>query len=584
MSQPVVSLVALAMLLCSVGAHAAEREAAATVPMSKPADLIFTNGKIRTPDGWAEAMTVNDGVITFVGRDAAALAGRGPATQVIDLGGDVVLPGLHDSHLHALRSGLEQYACAFPAGARPEAIAAQVKACAVTMKPGQWVLGGDWVASTFRAGQQTKAFLDKVSPDHPVRLSDESHHSAWVNSRALAVARITRDTPNPSGGAIERDARGEPTGILRETAMDLVDRKVPEPSVAEKRASLILATNQMLSYGITSFTDAGVTEENIGTFASLAEDGLLKQRVRGCIRWPAAPAGARMAAETLIETRANYSRGRFKLDCVKVVLDGVPTESRTAAMLEPYAHSTLHGDADAKGMLMFPQTLLNEGAARFDRQGLIMKFHAAGDAAVRAAIDAVAYVRQVNGDAGPSHDVAHANFVNTADLPRVRALNMTWEFSPYVWYPASVDNNGIRQVIGDERMRRWTPIKDGLASGALVVAGSDWSVVPSVNPWLAIETMMTRQTPGGSPTMVGEDQRISLDDALRIFTVNGAIHQGHRSVVGSIEPGMLADVIVLDRNPYEAPPTQIHTTKVKLTFIAGEKVFDAANPPGLVAH
>jgi predicted amidohydrolase YtcJ len=161
---------------------------------------------------------------------------------------------------------------------------------------------------------------------------------------------------------------------------------------------------------------------------------------------------------------------------------------------------------------------------------------------------------------------------------------MTWEFSPYVWYPASVDNNGIRQVIGDERMRRWTPIKDGLASGALVVAGSDWSVVPSVNPWLAIETMMTRQTPGGSPTMVGEDQRTSLDDALRIFTVNGAIHQGHRSVVGSIEPGMLADVIVLDRNPYEAPPTQIHTTKVKLTFIAGEKVFDAANPPGLVAH
>jgi predicted amidohydrolase YtcJ len=182
------------------------------------------------------------------------------------------------------------------------------------------------------------------------------------------------------------------------------------------------------------------------------------------------------------------------------------------------------------------------------------------------------------------HHVGHSTFVDPADIPRVRELQMSWEFSPYIWYPTPIAAIDIRAAVGDERMKRWVPIKDALDTGALVVAGSDWSVVPSVNPWLAIETMVTRQKPGGSAETLGEQERVTLDEAFRILTENGAKLMGHRDKVGSIEVGMHADVIVTATNPFDAPIAEVHATKVKMTFIDGEKVFDAASPPKLTAH
>jgi predicted amidohydrolase YtcJ len=530
---------------------------------------------------------VRGGVITAVGTDAVVRRLAGGATRAIDLKGATVMPGLHDMHVHVLFAGLEQYACGFRPGATPQEIADAVRGCANGKPGGEWISGGNWVAAVFAPGQQNKSFLDAVAPNSPVVLSDESHHSSWVNSRALDLAGITRDTPNPPGGIIERDAQGEPTGLLRETAMGLVSRIVPPPDEAAKREALRLATAQMLSYGITSFTDAGINAENVATMSELSRTGDLKQRVRGCIRWPAAPQAANDAAESLLAARVRYATPRFRLDCVKVVLDGVPTESHTAAMLAPYTGGSSgddHSDGRDRGILMIPQPVLNEAITRFDQAGLLVKFHAAGDAAVRSAIDAVAVARRANGPGGPMHDVAHNSFVDPADVMRVKNLHMTWEFSPYIWYPTPIAADDIRAAVGDARMQRWIPVRDAVASGALVVAGSDWSVVPSVNPWLAIETLVTRQRPGGSRETLGEGQRISLEEALRIFTENGALQMGHRHEVGSLEAGMRADLVVTEQNPFKIPITRVHATKVRMTFIDGELVFDAARPPRLKAR
>lgn len=550
------------------------------------ADLILTNGQIKTPFGWAQAVAIRDGIIVSVGDSADMVKLRDRKTDFIDLEGDAVLPGLHDSHVHALFAGLEQYQCGFAAGASPDAIADAVAACVESSSPGDWIRGGNWVAAVFERGQQDKAFLDALAPDNPVLLNDEAHHSLWVNSKALELAGITRETTDPDGGIIERDQAGEPNGLLRESAARLVERVVPPASEALRRDALILATNQMLSFGITSFTVASVRTPDIGPLSTLSEQGLIKQRVRGCIVWAPAPEEVNSMGETLLATRALYSQPRFSPDCVKIFLDGVPTESHTGAMLAPYEDATtdVENDRPEKGLLLIPQEVLDEAVTRFDRQGLHIKFHAAGDAAARAAIDAVAAARDANGTGGPLHHVGHSTFVDVADIPRVREVDMAWEFSPYIWYPTPMAAVDILAAVGAERMKRWVPIKDALDTGALVVAGSDWSVVPSVNPWLAMETMVTRQLPGGSKETLGLQESVTLDEAFRILSVNGARLMGHRDTVGSIEIGMRADVIVTETNPFDIPITSVHATKVRMTFIDGEKVFDAESPPRLTAY
>jgi predicted amidohydrolase YtcJ len=553
--------------------------ATAALAAEKPADTILLNGRVHTPTGWAEAVAVRDGVIVAVGDTKATDAYRGSGSKVVDLKGATVLPGLQDMHAHLLMAGLQQYSCGFPYGAKPAEIAARVKQCASKAQPGAWIVGGNWVGAVFKKGEQNRAFLDKVAPNNPVFLLDESHHSGWANSRALALAGITRETEDPEGGVIDRDAKGNPTGVLREAASFTMQRAIPEPTDAAKRAAATLAARQMLAQGITSFTDALMAVDNMKTLSDLSGEKIIKQRMRGCVLW--SPGDE--AAERLIETRATYAKPRFKTDCVKFMLDGVPTESHTAAMVHPYP-GTATDDPKAKGILMVPQPALNEAAARFDRMGLHMKFHAAGDGAVRAAIDAVEYARKTNGWGGSSHELAHNSFVDRADIPRARPLNLTWEFSPYIWYPTPIVSVDVRRAVGDEMLDRFTPIKEGLDSGANVIVGSDWPVVPSVNPWLAIETMVTRQSPGGGTESIGAGERVTVDQAIRIFTENAAAAMGDRDMVGSIERGMHADIIVIDRNPFEAPVTEIHDTKVRMTFIDGELVYDAANPPPLTAE
>ncbi len=307
----------------------------------------------------------------------------------------------------------------------------------------------------FALGQQTREFLDRVSPDNPVLLTDESHHSMWANSAAPEVAGITADTPDPQNGSIDRDADGRPTGLFREAATALVASSMPPVSESEMREALQFAAGLMAANGITSFTDAGLDRTSLQVMSGMSADGAMKQRTRGCIRWADVAGEERDQAEALIADRQRYRTERFRPDCVKIVLDGVPTESHTAAMLAHYA------DSPETGMVSIASEELIPAVTEFDRQGLHIKFHGAGDAAVRQAVDAAEAARTANGMGGPAHDVGHNSFIDPADLIRVPRLAMSWEFSPYIWYPSPITTD-IAEAVGPERMERWIPIADAL--------------------------------------------------------------------------------------------------------------------------
>ncbi|HUI59379.1 MAG TPA: amidohydrolase family protein, partial [Steroidobacteraceae bacterium] len=383
----------------AVSARAADGQApAAGAAMNHAASLILTGGHIRTSSGWVTSMAVRDGIIVALGssRDVQALSG--PATRLLDLGGATLLPGLSDVHVHPLFAGLMQMRCKIAQGSSLAQTRTAVKACVDKAEPDAWITGGQWDAPALGAVPD-RSVLDRIAPRQPVYLEDTSGHSAWVNSRALQIAGITRSTANPEGGIIERGPRGEPTGILRESATELVSRHIPKPTPQTTRAALQWSLREMLRYGITSYTEAAVgfaagAERELQAYADLADAGVIKQRVTLCITW----APGQPDAEHAIAMRNLYARSRVSPSCVKIFLDGVPTDSHTAAMLEPYtgAIQGREDEASKRGMLLVRQDVLNAAVTRFDQMGLTVKFHAAGDAAVRAGLDAIEAARKAN--------------------------------------------------------------------------------------------------------------------------------------------------------------------------------------------
>jgi predicted amidohydrolase YtcJ len=550
---------------------------AATLPVEGQADMILVNGQVKTSTGWAEAMAVRDGIVTAVGKTSEIRPLGGPKTTIIDVAGETVLPGLHDIHVHPIYGGINEMACKIAQGSSMAATLKEAKACADAAAPGEWVTGGQWDASALGTAPH-KRLLDKVTAGHPIYLEDTSAHSAWVNSKALELAGITAKTPDPKGGIIERDASGAPTGVLRESATQLVYTHIPKASEEKVRAALTWSARKMLSYGITSFTEAAVgftagEQRELEAYDALADKGILKQRITICMVW--VPGNEN--SDQIIAARNYYIRPRISPDCIKMFLDGVPTDSHTAAMLEPYA-DTIKGrtdDAARYGMLLINQDVLDKAVTRFDRMGLTVKFHAAGDAAVQAGLNAIAAARAANGFGPQMHNIAHNTFVTASDIARARAIGATFEVSPYLWAPSPI-NDDITKAVGPDLIKRVWPVREMLEAGAQVVPGSDWSVVPSVNPWVGMETLVTREVPGGGTTSFGKAEAINFEQAFDLFTVNSARQERMSDKVGRIEPGMLADIIVVKQNPFKVPASKIHETKVRMTFINGEKVYDFA--------
>lgn len=560
-------LLSLAVMCSSLLATTAlaQQFGAEDKPAPLAADTLLLNAKVLTPGGWSGGLAIKGSTIVAIGDEAALKPYRGDATRVIDLKGATVLPGLYDMHVHPIIAGTEKMGCNFPQDATPVAIAEAVRSCVARKPTGAWISGGLWVRDAFGKMPPNRAMLDKVAPANPVMLEESTHHTIWLNSAGLKAVGISRRTPNAKG-FIDVDKNGEPTGLLREGAAEVVRAQVPPPSAEELVAALDWATREMLAQGITGFEEALLTTPGARAYAALADSGKLVQHVRACM-WD--------RDQALIAYRDLYRRPNFDPACVKFLLDGVPNSGHTGAMTAPYADAATITDPKYKqGFLMIQPEVLVRAVTRYDAMGLGVKVHATGDGAVDAALGAFEAARKANGAWGMRHEIAHDNFVLASDIARAGRIGATLEFSPYVWYP-SPPMADVARVTGPERMARFSPVREALAVGVTTIAGSDWPVTPSVSPWTGIETLVTRQAPGGVGPSVAPQEKISVAQAVDIFTRQAARQMGTEDRTGTIETGKQADLVVIDRDIFTIAPGEIHNTRVLRTIIGGKEVYTA---------
>ncbi len=556
-------LIAVCLLLSSLGA-------ATGAPA--PADLVFTNGAVYTVDGartWAESVAVSDGRIVFVGTGAAAKPWIGPATKVVDLRGKMLLPAFHDSHVHPISGGMEALECDLHGLATAQEALAAVGAYAAAHPDAKWIRGGGWDLTLFPEGNPSKALLDAIVPDRPVLLDASDGHSAWANSKALAIAGITKATLNPPLGRIEREPRtGEPSGTLREDAVGLVAKHLPRHTPAEYAAGLRKALQIANGYGLTSLQEASASEEELEAYAAADAAGTLTARVNSSIYVDTEKGLAEVPR--LKALRDRYRGKRLRADGVKIFADGV-LETRTAAVLEPYI-----GFGDDRGKANLAPADFQALTTALDREGFQIHIHAIGDRGIRDSLDALEVAEKANGRRDARHHVAHLELIEPPDIPRFRRLGVIANFQP-LWA------NGDRYIteltepfLGPERSRWLYPIRSVMAAGGITAFGSDWSV-SSMNPLDGIEVAVGHRelSKGPGPAWLPQEQ-IALPEAIAGYTVGGAYLDFNEKETGSIEVGKAADLIVLDRNLFEIPVSQIHEAKVLSTLLEGKEVYRAA--------
>jgi predicted amidohydrolase YtcJ len=539
------------------------------------ADLLFTGGPVLTPGGLADAAVAVTGErITAVGPAGELRELAGPRTEVVDLAGRLLLPGFQDAHIHPVPAGLELTQCDLTGLRTAEETVAAVRAYAQAHPERAWILGGGWSMEAFAGGTPTKELLDAVVPDRPVYLPNRDHHGAWVNSRALELAGIGSDTPDPADGRIERDASGAPSGTLQEGAMQLVGRLAPPAGPAERLAALLHAQRHLHALGITAWQDALVGEflgmdDPSQAYLTAARDGSLTARVVGALWWDRAR-GAEQIPE-LVEKRAVLSHGRFRAGTVKLMLDGV-AENGTAALLDPYLDKCGCATAN-RGKSFIDPAQLPTYVTELDALGFQCHFHALGDRAVRDALDAVEAARAANGPSDTRPHLAHLQVVHPADVPRFARLGATANIQP-LWaaHEPQMDELTI-PFLGSERAGWQYPFGSLLRSGARLAGGSDWPV-SSPDPLQGIHVAVNRVEPGGDTPVFLPGERLGLDAAITAYTA-GSAYVNHLDDTGRVAAGALADLVVLDRDPFAGPPEHIADTRVAHTYVGGARVYSA---------
>jgi predicted amidohydrolase YtcJ len=543
-------------------------------PVTPVADAVYLNAKIYTVDAdnsWASAMAISDGKIVAIGSDSDMTVYTGDGTAVHDLNGKMVMPGIHDTHIHPSDAGIQrQLQCSFLSYDLSEVLEL-LQGCLADIPEGEWLRGGQWNDGLFVGTDKApKTILDEIAPDHPVFLMDWSVHNAWVNSKALEAFGIDDDTPNPNGGIIVRDLEtGEATGILLDNAAYDKRRTLPAYSLEDRVNALSWSIAQIEQYGVTTFKEALVTTANMEAYIDLDNKGELPLNVKTNLTWKSSWANSHDDEIALINSRADIATDSIDTDFAKIMLDGIPP-TYTAAMLEPYEPSEAFGDAWIGKLMHTPEDLAADVTA-LDAQGLTIKIHATGDRSVRTALDAFESARKANGDSGLIHEVSHAELIHPDDVPRFAELNVAAEMCPILWYP--IPGLDWEAWLGPDR-KVW-PVRSLVESGALVIYGSDWPVVPTPNPWPGIESMVTRSDPTGtSDESLWPEQSVDLATTIRIFTINGAIANKAGDSSGSLEVGKNADFIVLDRNVFEVPISDVGETRVLLSVVGGKTVVD----------
>jgi predicted amidohydrolase YtcJ len=538
--------------------------------MTREADLCIVGAPVYTADParpWADAVAVRAGRVAAVGPEAEVAGLRGPATRVLRLHGGLVMPGFQDAHVHTAAGGLELSQCDLH-GVEPEGYAAAVARYAADRADAPWVLGGGWVMDAFGTAGPHVALLDAVVADRPVVLESTDGHSVWVNSRALELAGITRATPDPPRGRIGRDAAGEPTGTLHEAAMALVADLAPRPGPAEWEAAVERGQAHLHRLGITAWQDAAVLPEMLAAYRAVAERGRLTGRAVAALRWQVEAGEAQLA--DLVERRRGGTVGRLRASAVKIFADGV-FENRTAAMLAPYLDGDGRPGGD-RGIAMLGPEELARVVTALDGQGFDVHVHAIGDRAVRDTLDAFAAAAAANGRRNARHQIAHLQFVHPDDRPRFRQLGVVANAQPF-W---SCLDGYMRELtlpfLEPERAGWQYPWASLRRAGAVLAFGSDWTV-STADPLAEIEVAVRRVAPDdrqAEPFLPAE--RVDLPTALNAFTIGSAYALRLEAETGSVTPGKLADLAVLDRDPFDEPSGPIADARVLATLVEGQPV------------
>ena len=541
------------------------------------ADIIFFNGEVYTVDinrSWAQAVAVRGSKIIYVGNDSDVMKFKGKGTRLVDLENRMLMPGFQDSHVHPIEAGMAYIGCSLHDGKSIEDYMRIVADCAKLSEGASFIDGGGWTMDTFKNGLPDKKILDSVVPDKPVILKSATGHQLWVNSKMLEMAEISSSTVDPARGLIDRyPGTNEPSGTVQEnSAMNLVFDKRPDYSKTQMRAALDYGQKYLNQFGVTSVQDALLKldgkEAYVGgpTYLEADQSGLLTLRVIGALVWNTDLGMEQI--ERIIKSREKFSSPRFTATSVKIWLDGV-LEVHTAALLEPY----LDREDKYKGELLITPELLDEIVLKLDSMGFQLHFHAIGDAAIRQSLDSLENAAKINGVRDSRHHLSHIELFNPDDVGRLRDLNVVANFQPYWAWADQFITELTMPKLGPERSKWLYPIGSILKTGAVVAFGSDWFVT-SGNPMLGIETAITRKDP---LTNQSDDflmhERINLADAIAAYTINGAYVNFMENDAGSIEVDKYADLIVIDRNLFKIPETEISEANVVLTLLDGELVY-----------
>lgn len=543
--------------------------------MSLIADAIFFNGRVHLHNGeeLTHAFAVREGRFIAVGDSVAACVGAG--TTQHDLQGASVVPGFVDVHAHHVMAGqADLFELTFSSEAALEEVLDAVAQWPSSLASNPWVIGGSWGSALLPELQDpgTRARFDRAAGGRPLSLVDDTHHNRYVNSAGLARAGITAESENPEGGKIVRDATGEPTGLLLETATILMESAIAEStslSAEQWRAASRRGVELLNSYGVTAFQDAASGEEMLAALHQNDAAGELNAWVVSSVVANDIVFGYPVVGRELIAVSEEYRSPHHRPDFAKLFMDGVPP-TRTAAFLEPYSEPD-GSRSKERGKTTLSRTELEEWLRHIVQSGLSAKIHCTGDAAVRTALDAIATVRAEGYDDAVMQ-IAHGQFVHPDDIDRFRDLRVVADASPFLWYPGVLPT-AIAEVRGAEGVFM-QPNRTLVDAGVVVAGGSDWPVSGTPNPWEGVQGLITRADPlGRVPGTLWPEQALTRAEALAAFTSAPAFAMGLGAVIGSIEVGKSADFVVLSQDPMAVPVEEIINTVARETWFAGRRVY-----------
>jgi predicted amidohydrolase YtcJ len=537
---------------------------------AEPATLALVNGRIWTGNPsfpWAQAVAIHGEKIIAVGTNAQIAAKSGPLTKRVDLKGGFAMPGFNDAHIHFLGGALRLSQLDLNGSNSMEEMQARLKKFADNDPDAPWLVGYGWQYSWIPGRLPTREDIDKVVANRPVYLVAYDGHTGWANTKALQVAGVNKDTAFSGFGEMVRDAAGQPTGVLKESAQNLVRSKIPPATRQQRLDALRRALGIAASLGITSIQNAHGSREDVELYQELLERGQLSLRVS--VAMDATPQTTEADIQKFAATAKEFSGPRLRVGAIKMMMDGV-IETHTAAMLDPYSDQP-----ETSGSPQYTQEQANNVVAWADRAGLQVYIHAIGDRAVRMALDAYENAEKVNGKKDSRFRVEHIETVAAADVPRFKQLNVIASMMPIHADPGT--NDVWVRSAGPERTRRAFAWRLLLQAGARLVYSSDWPSAISVKPADGLQTAVSRTTAEGQPHGGWmPEQCVSVETALATYTRGGAYAQFAEKTLGTIEPGKFADIIVLSNDPFKTKPTELHSLRVLKTVFNGSVLYEVA--------